>query len=108
MQTAIATTAPTKNRDFVLKALGLEGKFEVILGDEHVTHGKPHPEIYLSAAEMLGIVPNECLVFEDSPPGVASGKSAGMTVVGILSSHFADELQDADYAVGNFTQIGFS
>lgn len=104
-KTAIATTAPVKNRDFALKELGLEGKFEVILGDEHVSQGKPHPEIYQLTAQKLGVKPAECLVFEDSPPGVASGKSAGMTVVGILSSHAASELHDADYKVDDFTQI---
>jgi len=42
---AIATTAPAKNREFALRELGLEGKFDVILGDEHVAHGKPNPEV---------------------------------------------------------------
>lgn len=108
IKTAIATTAPAKNRDFALKSLGLEDKFEVILGDEHVSQGKPHPEIYLLAAEKLGVSPSKCLVFEDSPPGVASGKNAGMTVVGILSSHSAHEVSDADYTVNDFTDITFS
>lgn len=103
IKTAIATTAPAKNRDYALKELGLEGKFEVILGDEHVNRGKPHPEIYELTAQKLGVNPKECLVFEDSPPGVASGKSAGMTVVGILSSHTTNELNDADYTAEDFT-----
>ena len=105
IKTAIATTAPAKNRDFVLKELGLQNRFEVILGDEHVSQGKPHPEIYLETARQLGVKPGECLVFEDSPPGVISGKNAGMTVVGILSSHSADDLRDADYKVDDFTDI---
>lgn len=105
IKTAIATTAPAKNRDFALKELGLEGKFEVILGDEHVSKGKPHPEIYELTAQRLGVNPAECLVFEDSPPGVAAGKGAGMTVVGILSSHAADELHNADYTVDDFTHV---
>jgi beta-phosphoglucomutase family hydrolase len=105
IKTAIATTAPAKNRDFALKELGLEDKFEVILGDEHVSRGKPHPEIYELTAQKLGVKPQECLVFEDSPPGVAAGKAADMTVVGILSSHAQDELHDADYTVEDFTYI---
>lgn len=105
IKTAIATTAPAKNRDFALKELGLDGKFEVILGDEHVSKGKPHPEIYESTAKQLGVASEDCLVFEDTPSGVASGKSAGMTVVGILSSHSANELHDADYVVRDFTEI---
>jgi HAD superfamily hydrolase (TIGR01509 family) len=108
IKTAIATTAPAKNRDFALKELGLDGKFEVILGDEHVTRGKPHPEIYESTAKQLGVAPDDCVVFEDSPSGIASGKSAGMTVVGILSSHSKDELHEADYIVSDFTDIQLS
>lgn len=102
---AIATTAPEKNRDFVLRALGLEGKFDAIVGDEHVTHGKPDPEIYLATAEALGVAPKDCIAFEDSLPGVTSAKNAGMTVVGILSSHTADEIGDADYALPDFTTL---
>lgn len=107
IRTAIATTAPAKNRDFALKELGLEGKFEVILGDEHVSQGKPHPEIYLSTAKELVVRPDECIVFEDSPPGVMSGKNAGMTVVGVLSSHAPEDIKEADYTVGDFTTINF-
>ena len=102
---AIATTAPKKNRDFALVSLGLEGKFEVILGDEHVTHGKPDPEIYLSTAKELGVAPKECIVFEDSPPGVKAGKNAGMAVVGILTTHSAHELAEADYFVNDFSEL---
>jgi beta-phosphoglucomutase len=107
LMTAIATTAPAKNRDFALRELGLEGKFGVILGEEHVKQGKPNPEIYLSAARELGVSPGQCLVFEDSPPGVASAKAAGMTVVGILSSHAAHEISTADYTADDFTQLRF-
>ena len=105
IKTAIATTAPAKNREFVLKALGLEGKFEVILGDEHVTFGKPHPEIYTATARALSVSPDECIVFEDSPPGVESGKNAGMKVIGLLTSHNSEELSQADYLVDDFTQV---
>jgi beta-phosphoglucomutase len=105
IRTAIATTAIAKNRDFALETLGLEGKFEIILGDEHVTHGKPNPEIYLSTAKELGVSPAECIVLEDSPPGVEAGKAAGMVVIGILSSHAAEELNQADYVVEHFNQI---
>lgn len=104
---AIATTAPEKNRNFGLKSLQLTDKFPIILGDEHVSHGKPHPEIYLETAKQLGVLPSECLVFEDSPPGVGSGKNAGMMVVGILTSHTAEQLHEADYTIKNFTELEF-
>lgn len=105
LKTAIATTAPKPNREFALKSLDLRGKFEVILGDEHVSNGKPHPEIYLKAAKKLGIKPEDCVVLEDSPPGIQSAKSAGMTVVGILTSHSKNDLSEADYLVHNFTEL---
>lgn len=105
IRTAIATTAPAKNREFALESLGLEGKFEIILGDEHAKLGKPNPEIYLSAARKLNISPSECAVFEDSPPGIKSGKNAGMLVIALLTSHNADELGLADYFVNDFTEV---
>lgn len=102
---AIATTAPKKNRDFALAELGLEGLFEVILGDEDVTKGKPDPEIYLKTAEKLGVAPKDCLVFEDSPPGANSGKKAGMTVIGVLTTHSKEELKMADAFIANYTEF---
>ena len=105
LKTAIATTAPRENREFALGALKLNGKFEVILGDEHVSKGKPHPEIYLETARLLSVEPSECIVLEDSPPGVQSGKSAGMTVIGLLTSHEVSELSGADYLASNFTEL---
>jgi len=104
---AVATTAPKDNRDFGFKALGLENTFDAILGDEHVTNGKPHPEIYLKTAEQLGIDPARCLVFEDTPSGVASGKAAGMKVVGILTGYSEEDLREADFCVKDFTQLRF-
>lgn len=104
---AIATTAPKANRDFGLEALGLTDIFLVILGDEHVTNGKPHPEIYLKTAEQLEVQPNRCLVFEDSPPGVKAGINAGMKVVGVLSTHAKEDLRDADYFIHTYKEKKF-
>ena len=105
IKTAIATTAPKKNREFALDALGLADSFELILGDEHVSKGKPHPEIYLETAKLLGVDPGDCVVLEDSPPGVQSAKAAGMTVIALLTSHNLNELSEADYFVNNFTEL---
>lgn len=55
---------------------------QVITGDQ-VKHGKPHPEIFLKAAQVLGIEPGNCVVFEDADSGVAAGKAAGMFVVAV-------------------------
>ncbi len=102
---AIATTAPEKNRTFGLNALHLAERFEVILGDEHVTNGKPNPEIYLETAKRLQVEPENCLVFEDTPPGVEAGKNAGMIVIGILTSHSKEDLHKADYLINDFAEL---
>lgn len=102
---AIATTAPLKNRTFILKELHLDNAFEVILGEEDVKKGKPDPEIYLKTAELLKVKPEYCLVFEDSPPGVESGKRAGMKVVGITTSHSKKDLSNADWVVQDFSEL---
>lgn len=107
LKLAIATTAPKTNRDFGLKALGLTNAFDVILGDEDVTCGKPHPEIYLKTAEKLEVEPEECLVFEDTPVGVEAAKNAGMRVIGILTSYTEDELKQSELVVDNFDKIKF-
>jgi len=67
----------------------------LILTAEDWERGKPDPEPYLMAAERLGAKPSECLVLEDSPPGVQSGVAAGIPVIAILTSYTRDELPGA-------------
>ncbi len=105
LKVAVATTAPKKNRDFVLKMLHLQNTFDVILGDENVLHGKPNPEIYLSTAKQLNIQPKNCAVFEDSSMGIKAGKNAGMTVVRIAINSAVEMPEIADYSVIDFTHI---
>jgi HAD superfamily hydrolase (TIGR01509 family) len=105
IKTAIATSAPAPNRAFILEALHLTKAFDVIVGDENIVHGKPHPEIYQTTARELRVAPAACLVFEDSPNGVTAGKHAGMTVAGILSGYTAEELPGADYVARDFRHI---
>jgi len=105
LKLAIATTAPKENRDFAFENLGLSNEFVAIVGDEHVTNGKPHPEVYLKAAEKLNLDPKECIAFEDTPSGVESAKRAGMTVVALLTSHEASELSKADLVIRNYSEL---
>jgi sugar-phosphatase len=78
-----------------LKAADLPIPERVIAGDD-VTHGKPHPEPYMTGAKLLGFTPAECIVVEDAPTGVGSGKAAGSRVLGVLGTHGTEEL----YAAG--------
>lgn len=56
-------------------------RFEVVVGGDMVTNGKPHPDIFLKAAEALGTAPQECIVVEDSPTGIRAAYAAGMKAV---------------------------
>lgn len=102
---AIATSAPAANVDFVLKHIPIRKYFTVILDERSVTHGKPHPEIYLSTARALGLPGRQCVVFEDSLSGVESARAAGCKVIGITTTHAAAELKETDLAVSNFTGL---
>ena len=80
-KTGLATlSAKTEALHFV-NALGLEQSLDVVLAREDVKNGKPAPDIYLLAAEKLGVEPGDCVVIEDSPNGVRAGVAAGMNVV---------------------------
>jgi len=84
---AIASNAEAANVAFVLQSSGLERYFRAALDGSQVTHPKPHPEIYLLAAERLGMKPENCVVFEDSFSGVEAARAAGMRVIGIRTTH---------------------
>ena len=88
---AVATSAMKKNIDFVLGGLGLSLYFKVVIGAEDIRHSKPHPEIYLIAAERLGISPGSCIVFEDSLAGIEAARRAGMQAVVITTALSAEE-----------------
>jgi beta-phosphoglucomutase len=83
---ALATNAERANIDFVLDGVaGLRRHFDVIVDGSQVARPKPAPDVYLRAAELLNIPPRNCVVFEDSPVGVAAALTAGMRVVGVLT-----------------------
>jgi mannitol-1-/sugar-/sorbitol-6-phosphatase len=64
----------------------------VIVPVDEISRGKPNPEGYLRAAELLGVAPTDCLVFEDTRPGIEAGLNAGMQVVGLLTTVPAAQL----------------
>jgi HAD superfamily hydrolase (TIGR01509 family) len=92
IQVALATSAPYENVIFTLEATGLTSFFDVITDSSMVTRGKPDPQVYSITAEKLGVLPIECIVFEDSIPGILSAKNAGMRVIGIATTHKPAEL----------------
>jgi len=89
---AIGTAAIPSNIDYVLDNLQLRQYFPVIIGADDVTKSKPDPEVFLKAAKQLGVAPDQCIVFEDSPKGIEAARRAGMKAIGITSYHTAEEL----------------
>jgi mannitol-1-/sugar-/sorbitol-6-phosphatase len=81
-----------------LAAVGIE-PLAVMVNAEDVSRGKPDPEGYRAAARRLGVDRSEALVVEDAPPGVAAGRAAGAAVVGVTSTHAAEELSAADVVI---------
>lgn len=77
----LATSSPQRLIEAVLSGLNIKESFQAIHSAEHEPHGKPHPAVYLSAAETLNVLPSRCLVIEDSLNGVISAKAANMHVV---------------------------
>jgi HAD superfamily hydrolase (TIGR01509 family) len=102
---AIGTSAPRSNVDFTLEKTHTGKYFTTILDESFVNKGKPDPEIYLKAAAALNIDPKNCVVFEDSLAGVASGKAAGCKVVGITTTHTPEELFEADLIAPDFSVL---
>jgi beta-phosphoglucomutase family hydrolase len=97
---AVASNAEPENVNFVLDRAKLRPYFRAVVDGHQVSHPKPHPEIYLRAAELLGIEPSNCIVVEDSFTGIAAAKAAGMRVIGIRTTHV--NLPDTDITSDNF------
>jgi mannitol-1-/sugar-/sorbitol-6-phosphatase len=100
----IVTSATTRLLEGRLNYAGLPIP-AVLVPAEKVANGKPHPEPYLTGAKLLGFAAVDCLVIEDSPAGVASGKAAGCRVLALLSSHTQAELTGADWFVASLEQV---
>ena len=95
---ALATSAVADSAARILEGLGLAGAFTVQVTAGHVRRGKPDPEVYLTAAARLGVLPAACVVFEDAVVGVEAARRAGMAVVGLTTAHADAELREAGAA----------
>ena len=101
---AVATSATRSDVQRLLGELGLRERFDVVVAADDVRWGKPNPEVYLRAAEGLGLRTAECLVFEDALVGVHAARNAGMRVIGVTTAHTGRELIEAgaERAIANF------
>ena len=104
---AVATSASRRDMERALEALELRGHIDVTVTADDVRYGKPHPEVYLKAAEGLGVNAAACVVFEDAIVGVQAARAAGMRVIGVTTAHTADELlaAGAERTVPHFEEV---
>jgi HAD superfamily hydrolase (TIGR01509 family) len=79
----VASSSPRERLHRTLRRAGLLDAFDVIVAGDEVANGKPAPDMFLLAAERLGVPPDECVVIEDSPPGVQAGIAAGMYTLAV-------------------------
>ena len=89
----------------VLSLQGLRRFFSATVTGSDIKRGKPAPDIFLRAAELLDVAPAHCWVIEDSKPGVAAGLAAGMRVIAITNTHPAQELKGATRVVKDYAEI---
>ncbi len=99
---ALASSADPSKIKINLAEIGIpEETFHAIVSGLDLEHKKPAPDIFLKAAERLGVSPQECLVIEDAVSGVAAGKAAGAKVLAVTTSFPAEKLAGADWIAGS-------
>lgn len=100
----VVTSATDRLARVRLAGAGLPVPLHFVNGNS-VSEGKPHPAPYLAGAAMLGLIPQDCVVFEDSGSGVKAGHAAGSTVIATMFAHESQDLTKADYIVQDLTNV---
>ena len=98
----VALGSSSKNAAAILKYLNIENLFDAVVDGTHVTNSKPHPEVFLLGAEMLGVNPKNSIVFEDATSGVDAAINGNFKCVGIGKK---ETLHKADIVVNNLGEI---
>jgi mannitol-1-/sugar-/sorbitol-6-phosphatase len=104
---AIVTSGSRRVASLRLGVVGLPVP-DVFITSDTVRQGKPAPDGYLAAAARLGLEPADCVAVEDSPPGIAAARAAGMRVIALLTTHQDRDLTQADIRLPALTHLGIS
>ncbi|MCL2649265.1 MAG: HAD family phosphatase [Phycisphaerales bacterium] len=103
---ALVTASAKEAADVVLDTLGIRGYFDVVLTAQDVVRRKPHPDLFLKAAELLGLPPSDCLVLEDAEKGIVAAHAAGMRSIAVPTTHTRDnDFSLATYVVASLSEI---
>ena len=98
----LAIGSSSKNAPFILKRIGLEGFFDAISDGNNITHSKPDPEVFLKAAQFLGLQPEDCLVVEDAVSGAEAGHAGSFRVACVGDASAAGA---GDYNMASITEL---
>ncbi len=102
---AVASSAPPENLALIVREMKLEPFIETTVDASQVSRGKPDPEVFLKAAEKLGLQPGACLVIEDAVAGVEAARRAGMAVIAVSNTHPKEKLAAADLVVASLEEV---
>jgi beta-phosphoglucomutase len=103
---ALGSSAPRENVEQGVERMRLEGVFGAIICGNDVTRGKPDPEIFLTAAQRIGVAPHRCAVIEDAPAGIAAAAAAGMACIALAGTgHTRPALAAADLIVDSLAEL---
>ena len=112
IKTSICTSNSRKLTEVFLEARDINKYFDIIVTSKEVTNGKPAPDIYLHAADLLGVDYGRCLVFEDLPAGIIAGRDAGMKTCAVDDSYSCDlkkeKIRLADMYLEDFSKINYT
>jgi beta-phosphoglucomutase len=106
---AVATSAPADNVAHTLGELGLLARLPHVMRSDQVPRGKPHPDVFLAAAGLIGVPPTKCVAFEDAPSGIRAARAAGMACVAVTTTFDAAQFEahgaTPDAAVADFDEF---
>ena len=106
LRMAVATSSSPEMAAILLARCGINSLFDSIVTTVEAGKSKPAPDVYLMAAQKIGVIPANCIVFEDSPNGISSAKEAGMFCVAVQTDGVtAQELSKADVLVNSFVGL---
>jgi len=102
---AIGSSGPPENVAAVMSVIPESKLFDAVVDGKAVTHGKPAPDIFLTAAERLGLPPQACLVVEDAGVGIEAARQAGMAVAALVGTSDRAGLASADFVMDSLSEL---
>lgn len=103
----VGSSTDRQNIELCLQLLGLKNCFTEIVSAEDVKQGKPHPDVFLKAAQKINLLPSECIVFEDAHVGIEAARKAKIKVIALTTTHPRSSLSDADHILSHLGEMNF-